>query len=130
MTSISKEFVYNLPEKSCNKLLQTLEMNTNVWQINKGFCLLKVTEVIQPMDDSSTYKIEQMTISLAWQITQYIRTWRMWLHISAKFIWWQQSLCTLSGFLVPNTLNRYLENYLKSTENFSCAKKGKIKYKR
>lgn len=30
MTSISKEFVYNLPEKSCNKLLQTLEMNTNV----------------------------------------------------------------------------------------------------
>lgn len=60
MTSISKEFVYNLPEKSCNKLLQTLEMNTNVWQINKGFCLLKVTEAIQPMDDSSTYKIESL----------------------------------------------------------------------
>ena len=51
------------------KLLQTLEMNTDVWQINKGFCLLKVIEAIQPMDDSSTNKIEQMTVSLAWQIT-------------------------------------------------------------
>lgn len=34
----------------------------------------------------------------------------------------------LSGFLVLSTLSRYLEKYyIKSIENFSCAKKGKTK---
>ena len=75
------------------KLLQTLEMNTDVWQINKGFCLLKVIEAIQPM-----------TVSLAWQITQYIRIRETRLHISDKFIWWQQSQAPYqaSWFPVPS----------------------------
>ena len=86
------------------KLLKTLEMNTDVWQINKGFCLLKVIEAIQPMDDSSTNKIEQMTVSLAWQITQYIRIRETRLHISDKFIRSQQSQAPYqaSWFPVPS----------------------------
>ena len=63
-----------------------------------GFCLLKVIEAIQPMDDSSTYKIEQMPVSLAWQITQYIRIRETRLHISDTFVWRQQSRVPYQDF--------------------------------
>lgn len=42
---------------SCNKFLETLEMNKTHYQ-DKGFCLQNVTEVSQPMDDSSTPRVE------------------------------------------------------------------------
>lgn len=37
----------------------------HITRINKGFCVQKVIEVTQPVDDSGTMKVEQMTVSLA-----------------------------------------------------------------
>ena len=101
MTSISKEFIYNLPEKIMYQITSDFGNKHKCMTDKWGFCLLKVIEAIQPMDDSSTYKIEQMPVSLAWQITQYIRIHETRLHISDKFIWWQQSQVPYQDFWFP-----------------------------